>query len=125
MQDQMQVTQTFGDKSEELEKRKGLEMGISSKLYKSVFLTLLGPGGGERALCFLPHKIILFRREKKVRQKYQIFIILRSQTLFWRVLGIQTSLILLNIWQIIPHQVISKKNSNPSPTQARSLDMLK
>ena len=37
MQDQMQVTQTFGDKSEELEKRKGLEMGIASKLYKSGF----------------------------------------------------------------------------------------
>ena len=37
MQDRMQVTKIFSDKSEELEKRKGLEMGIASKLYKSGF----------------------------------------------------------------------------------------
>ena len=59
------------------------------------------------------HKGGLLQTEPHSSQSTKNF---KSQTLFWRVLGIQTSLILLNMVNL-SLVVICKKNWNPNPTQ--------
>ena len=99
-------------------------------------LTFLNYEFGKGQYTFYPVKLSRFAEKNKIRWKNQIFIrgdpYEQGQTPLWRAKVSKVKHCFEGfwafklhesfwIWQIIPRQVISKKNWNPNPTQPKDI----